>query len=127
MCVLSRVSLFVIPWTVALLCLWNFLGKDTGTVCHFLLQEIFPTQGLNPCLLHVLDWQVDSSPLCHLGSRIVKIKFKQCCLKYISFMHLGRKSPNVWFTSILYTLSPCYILSPKLVVQSVKPGVTSCP
>ena len=33
--------------------------------CHFLLQEIFPTQGLNPPLLH---WQVDSLPLNHLGS-----------------------------------------------------------
>ena len=40
-----------------LLCPRNFSGKDTGVdwrkwkmVCHFLLQEIFPTQGLNPCL-----------------------------------------------------------------------------
>ena len=26
---------------------WNFPGKNTGVGCHFLLQEIFPTQGLN--------------------------------------------------------------------------------
>ena len=26
------------------LCPWDFLGKDTGVICHFLLQEIFPTQ-----------------------------------------------------------------------------------
>ena len=31
----------------------------------FLLQGIFPDQGLNPCLLH---WQVDSLPLSHNGS-----------------------------------------------------------
>ena len=31
---------------------WNFLGKKTGVGCHFLLQGIFPTQGLNPCFLH---------------------------------------------------------------------------
>ena len=37
-CVLSHVWLFVTPWTVALLCPWNFLGKNTGVVCHFLLQ-----------------------------------------------------------------------------------------
>ena len=43
-----------------LLCLWNFPGKNTGVGCHFLLQGIFPNQGLNPGLLH---WQVDSSPL----------------------------------------------------------------
>ena len=29
-----------------------FLGKNTGGGCHFLLQEIFPTQGLNLGLLH---------------------------------------------------------------------------
>ena len=27
---------------------WDFPGKNTGVSCHFLLQEIFPTQGLNP-------------------------------------------------------------------------------
>ena len=27
-------------------------GKNTGVSCHFLLQGIFPTQGLNPGLLH---------------------------------------------------------------------------
>ena len=26
----------------------DFPGKNTGTGCHFLLQEIFPTQGSNP-------------------------------------------------------------------------------
>ena len=32
--------------------------------CHFRLQGVFPTQGLNPRLLH---WQVDSLPLSYLG------------------------------------------------------------
>ena len=27
-----------------LLCTWNVPGKNTGVCCHFLLQEIFPTQ-----------------------------------------------------------------------------------
>ena len=35
-----------------LLCPWDFLGKDTGVVCHFLLQGIFLTQGLNLGLLY---------------------------------------------------------------------------
>ena len=30
-----------------LLCLWDFPGKNTRVGCHLLLQEIFPTQGLN--------------------------------------------------------------------------------
>ena len=35
-----------------LLCPWDSLGKNTRVGCHFLLQGIFPTQGLNPGLLH---------------------------------------------------------------------------
>ena len=38
---------------------WNFPGKSTGVGYHFLLQGIFPTQGLNPHL----RWQTDSLPL----------------------------------------------------------------
>ena len=35
-----------------LLCPWDSPGKNTGVVCHFLLQRIFPTQRSNLCLLH---------------------------------------------------------------------------
>ena len=35
-----------------LLCPWDSPGKNTGVGCHSLLQEIFPTQGSNPGLLH---------------------------------------------------------------------------
>ena len=31
---------------------WDFPGKSTGVGCHFLLQRIFPTQGLNLGLPH---------------------------------------------------------------------------
>ena len=34
------------------LCSWNFPGKNSGMDCHFLLQGIFLTQGLNLGLLH---------------------------------------------------------------------------
>ena len=33
-------------------CPWNSPGKNTGEGSHSLLQEIFPTQGSNPVLLH---------------------------------------------------------------------------
>ena len=46
---------------------WNFSGKNTRVGCHFFFQGIFPTQGLNSCLLHLLHWQVDSLPLNHPG------------------------------------------------------------
>ena len=53
----------VIP-RLSLLCPWDSLGKNTGVDCHSLFQAIFPTQGLNPCLLH---WQVGSLPLAPPG------------------------------------------------------------
>ena len=37
-------------------------GKSTGVGCHALLQGIFPTQGSNLHLLHLLHWQVGSLP-----------------------------------------------------------------
>ena len=49
-----------------LLCPWDFPGKNTGVGCHFLLQGIFPTQGLNLCLLRLLHQQANSLPLHHL-------------------------------------------------------------
>ena len=38
--------------------------------CHALLQGLFPTQGLNPHLLHLLHWQAGSLPLSHLENPI---------------------------------------------------------
>ena len=52
---LLSVWLFVTPWlfvTTRFLHPWDFQGKKTGVGCHFLLQEIFPTQGLNLGLPH---------------------------------------------------------------------------
>ena len=38
-------------------------GNSTGAGCHDLLQGIFPTQGSNPRLLHLLHSQAGSLPL----------------------------------------------------------------
>ena len=50
---------------------WDFPGKNTGVGCHFLLQEIFPTQGLNPSLPHCRQMFYHLS---HQGSGY----YKQC-------------------------------------------------
>ena len=57
---LSHVWLFATPWIEAtrLLCSLDFPGKNTEAGCHFLLQEIFPTQRSNPQFLYLLDWQM---------------------------------------------------------------------
>ena len=65
---LSHVRLFATPRAIARqppLSL-EFPGKNTRVGYHFLLQGIFPTQGSNPHLLHLLHWQVGSLPLCCL-------------------------------------------------------------
>ena len=41
-------------WPARPLCPWNLPGKKTRMRCHFLLQGLFPTQGLNLCLLSLL-------------------------------------------------------------------------
>ena len=55
-CVLSRVQLFATPRTVAHQASLSvgFFRQNTGVGCHFLLQGIFLTQELNPCLLRLL-------------------------------------------------------------------------
>ena len=44
-------------------------GRDTGVGCRD-LQGIFPTQGLNLCLLHFPHWQAGSLPLLPPGKAI---------------------------------------------------------
>ena len=51
---LSCVRLFATPWTAAYQASrsMEFSRQEYWSGCHFLLQGIFPTQGLNPGLLH---------------------------------------------------------------------------
>ena len=53
-----------------LLCPWDSPGMNTGVGCHALLQEIFPTQGLNPHRLHLLHWLVSPLPLAPPGPKV---------------------------------------------------------
>ena len=59
------------PWPARLFCPCDAPGKNTGVGCHFLLWGIFPTQGLNPCLLRLLHWQVGSSLLVPPGKPLL--------------------------------------------------------
>ena len=68
---LTHVRLFVTLWTRAhpSPLSMEFASKEYWSgFCYFLLQGIFPIQGSKLCLLHLLHWQADSSPLCCLGS-----------------------------------------------------------
>ena len=58
----SHVWLFETLWTVAHLAPlpMAFSRQDTRVGCYFLLLGIFPTQGLNSCLLCFLHWQAST-------------------------------------------------------------------
>ena len=48
-------------------CPWNSPGMNTWVGCHVFLYGIFPTQGSNLCLFHLLHWQAGSLPLAPPG------------------------------------------------------------
>ena len=90
-CVLSCIWFFETPWTVACQASLSmeFSGKNTRADCHFLLQGIFPTQGLKPSPMCLLHWLVDSLPLSKLGSPLS--------------LHWTQKSlePNFWYVQFI--------------------------
>ena len=60
----------------------DFPGKNSGMGWHFLLQGIFPTQGLN------LHWQADSLPLRHQGSPLM-------CFSSVHFSSATQSCPTL--------------------------------
>ena len=61
-------------------------GKNTGVGCHALLQGIIQTPELNPHLLCLLHWQVDSFPLVPPMKLIIKLT------KWINMSGLGLRN-----------------------------------
>ena len=73
--VFSTVCLFVISWTVvhqASLSL-KFSRQEYWSGLLFLILGHLPGPGIKLCLLHLLHWQMESLPLCHLGSLIKSV------------------------------------------------------
>ena len=74
--VLSCVQLFVTPWTVACQAplSMEFSRQEYWSKLPFPTPGDLPHQGSNLHLLCLLHWQVDSSPLHHLGNPIMSFK-----------------------------------------------------
>ena len=89
--------LFATPWTepARFLCPWEFPGRNNGVGCHFLLQGIFPTQGLNPGLLHCRQILYCLS---HKGNPIINtLKLTSFFLSWSLIPHPGIKPrPLPW-------------------------------
>ena len=92
------------------LCPWNFPGKNTGTGCYFLLQGIFPTQGLNLRLLHLLHWQVDSLPVVH---RLALLKSTARISLVVQLLRLH--DPTAQVRSLVRALDPTRPKATKLI------------
>ena len=71
----------------------DFPGKSTGVGCHFLLQEIFPTQGLNPGLLHC--------------RQMLSVQFSRSVV-----------SNSLWSHELQHTRPPCPSQTPRVYSNS---------
>ena len=93
---------------------WNFPGKSTEVGCHFLLQGIFPTQGLNPGLPHCRQTFLPSEPPYFIQFQLKTRKLQ---------LRINNLSKNTQFRNhrsrvLLHALNPCYF-SCLLVYQTI--------
>ena len=79
---------------------WDSPGKNTGVGCHFLLQRIFPTQGLNLGLLHCRQTpalQAVSLPLNIQGSLVHKYICVYCIWSHHFMANRWGNSDRLYF------------------------------
>ena len=113
-CILSHIWLFVTPWTVARqapLSMGFPRWEYWSGLPDLLLQEIFPTQELNPSLLSLLHWRAHSSPLALPGKTI-----DICAYIYMYICKFSEPFPlliitNTEYISLCYTVRPCCFVS----------------
>ena len=88
-------------------------GKKTGVGCHFLLQEIFPTQGLNSGLPHCRQMLYNCSRMSEPRGKLLKYTLRKYCperdsnVKWLYVGDLNRLPPVCW---IMIVIKPICIL-----------------
>ena len=108
-------------YSTRLHCPWDFPGKNTGVGCHFLLQRIFLTQGLNLGLLHyrqILYHWATSETLMFLLIRLITPHIPSCCAEYEYIHNL------IWIQYKLYTL---WVLTLEIFVTKISPVICNFP
>ena len=102
-CMLSHMQLFAPSWTVAHQAPlpmgfsrqehWNGKKKknNTGMGCHFFLQGIFPTQGSNPHLPHLLHcrWILYHSATWETSPKVLEHRLNTCALAQAQLLGLS--------------------------------------
>ena len=120
-----------------LLHLPGFPGKNTGVGCHFLLQEILPTQGLNLCLPHYRQMLYCLS---HQGSELLKaVQFSSVQLgsrvwlfvtPWITArqasLSITNSQSSLKLTSIESVMPSCHLIlcRPLLLLPPIPPSIT---
>ena len=89
-------------------------SKNIGVGCHAPLQGIFPTQGSNLPLLHLLHWQAGSLPLEPHG--------KSTSLVHRELLHFLKEFPSL----TTHVISATLMLSSLCTLCSFKPLSYSC-
>ena len=82
--------------------------------CHALLQGIFPTQGWNPSLLHLLYWHEGSLPLAPPGKPLLQTYTPTV----FSLLSHSVMSSSLWPHGLQHTWLPCPSLSPGVCSNS---------
>ena len=105
-----------------LLCPWDFPGKDTGVGCHFLLQGILTTQGLNAGLLHCRQI------LCQLSYKGSPLNLAQEMNYLRQLLHLCRVTTLItWLACFKSRNTPGIVPSLSCIFNcSITRGNTSC-
>ena len=101
-----------------LLCPLDSLRKNTGEDCHFLLQEIFPTQGLNLPLLWLLHCR---QILYHWAIRESLCRLCECnmCFKILMLVEMS--------VGKFYCTFPCHLGMAETLNLSYGPGTVLMP
>ena len=91
----------------------GFSRQEYWSGCHALLQGIFLTQGWNPNLLCLLNWQAGSLPLSPSGKSIhctSNLKFNlQTILFFLTFFHSSPKNTIIDGILFLYNRANLFI------------------
>ena len=98
-------------------CPWNSPGQNTGDGRLSLLQGIFPTQGLNPALLHL---QVDSLPAKQQGMILIVREMEHPLLSHTSLNQ--EANLGLTYSLVAQTESACNARDPGLI-----PGIGKIP
>ena len=108
-----------LDYSPRLLCSWNFLGKQTGVNCRFLVQVIFLTQGSNLCLL---QWQAGSLSVSLQGS-----PYRKWGIGILVGQWWNSRNETIILVSVNQYMPSCSVMSNSLQLHRLQLTRFLCP